>query len=65
MRIYVLMPILCCVFKTVHCRCFRDMYIDFKSLPVCVCIVYGETRLIMLNCTELLYWYFWIKICLA
>ena len=41
MRIYVFMPILCCVFKTVYCRCFRDMYIDFKSLPVCVCIVYG------------------------
>ena len=38
---YVFMPIVCCVFKTVYCRCFRDMYIAFKRLPVCVCIVYG------------------------
>ena len=41
MRMYVFMPTLCCVFKTVYCRCFRDMLIAFKSLPVCVCIVYG------------------------
>ena len=41
MRMYGFMPILCCMFKTVYCRCFRDMYIDFDSLPVCVCIFYG------------------------
>ena len=41
MRMYVFMPILCCVFKTVYCRFFRDMQIAFKRLSVCVFIVYG------------------------
>ena len=41
-RMYVFMPILCGVFKTVYRVLYVfQRHIDFKSLPVCVCIVYG------------------------